>query len=101
MEQLDEFIVNLLKEKGVTGLDPEVEKSLKEEMRTRLNGQINRSAIEQLSEDKAAELVEHLKDPKFTNEDFGKFMQDSGVDLVETTTNALLAFRSLYLGVEE
>ena len=101
MEQLDEFIDNLLKEKGITGLDPEVEKSLKEEMRTRLNGQINRSAIEQLSEDKAAELAEHLKDPNFTNEDFGNFMQDCGVDLIETTTNALLAFRSLYLGVEE
>ena len=57
MEQLDEFVDNLLKEKGITGLDPEVEKTLKEEMRTRLNEQINRSAIEQLSEDKAAELT--------------------------------------------
>lgn len=101
MDKIDEFIEDLLNRKGITDIDPELREALKADMRTRLNDQINRAAIMELSEDKAAELSAHLDDPSFTNEDFGKFMTDSGVDLARVVANTMTLFEKFYLGSEE
>lgn len=101
MQNIDDFIESLLQDKGITDVDPEVEAELKEEMKTRLLDQINRAAIMQLSEEKAAELAELIKDPEFNNEKMTAFMQESGVNLTEVVLDTMLKFRSFYLGTGE
>ena len=101
MEKVDEFIEQLLNEKGITDVEPEIKEELKKEMRTRLIEQIDRAAIMQLSEDKAAELAGKTEDPNFTNENLAQFIQESGVDLTQVAIDTMLEFRNYYLNPED
>ena len=101
MEKVDEFIEQLLNEKGITDVEPEIKEELKKEMRTRLIEQIDRAAIMQLPEDKAAELAGKTEDPNFTNEDLAQFIQESGVDLTQVAIDTMLEFRNYYLNPED
>ncbi len=98
MQNVDEFIENLLSEKGIVNLEPDVKAELKKEMTDRLVDQINKAAIMQLSEDKAASLAKLIEDPDFNNEKMAEFMQNSGVNLTEVTLDTMLKFRNFYLG---
>lgn len=97
MQSVDEFIEQILTEKGITDLDPEIREELKNDMKNRLLDQIDRAAVMQLSEEKAAELAAKVDDPNFTNDDMTKFMQESGVNLAEVALDTMLRFRNLYL----
>ena len=101
MQSIDEFIEQLLIDKGITNQDPEVKKELVEELKTRLLDQIDRAAIMQLSEEKADELTKKLDDPEFTNEKMTEFMKESGVDLTQVTIDTMLRFREYYLDESE
>jgi uncharacterized protein (UPF0261 family) len=101
MQNIDDFIETLLKEKGITDIDPEIQTEVKEEMKGRLLDQINKAAVMELSEEKAAELAEKVNDPNFTNEQMTEFMQNAGVNLVEVAADTMLKFRSFYLGTGE
>lgn len=101
IQSVDEFISQLLVDKGITDLEPEVEADLKAEMKTRLMDQINKAAVMQLSEEKAAELAGMVDNPDFTDEKVTEFMQNSGVNLTEVALDTMLKFRSLYLGTGE
>ncbi len=97
MQNIDDFIESLLVDKGITDVDPEVKAELKEDMKNRLLDQINRAAIMQLSEEKAAELAELVDNPEFTNEKMTEFIQNSGVNLTEVALDTMLKFRGFYL----
>lgn len=101
MQNIDEFIESLLNDKGITNVEPDVREELKADMKAKLMDQINRAAIQSLSEEKAEELAKKIEDPNFTNEDMTKFMQDSGVNLTEVALETMLKFRGFYLGTEE
>ena len=101
MQNIDEFIDALLKEKGITDIEPEVEADLKAEMKGRLLDQIDKAAIMELSEEKAAELATLVDDPDFTNEKMTEFIENSGVNLAEVAASTMLKFRSFYLGTGE
>lgn len=101
MQNIDEFIESLLNDKGITDVEPEIREELKADMKKRLEDQINRAAVEALSEEKAAELAKLIDEPDFTNEKMTQFMQDSGVNLTEVALDTMLRFRSFYLGMEE
>lgn len=98
MKNVDDFIDSLLVEKGITDVEPDIKKQLKDDMKKRLLDQINKAAIMKLSEDKAAELAELVDDPKFTNEKMTEFIQKSGVNLTEVALDTMLKFRNFYLG---
>ena len=70
-------------------------------MASRLIDQINRAAIMELSEEKATELAELIKNPDFTSEQMTKFIQDSGVNLSEVALETMLQFRTFYLGLDQ
>ena len=101
MQNVDSFIDQLLKDKGITDLEPDVLKDLREDLGKRLIDQINKAAVMQLSEEKATELANLVDDPDFTNEKMTEFMQNSGVNLTEVALDTMLKFRSFYLGTEE
>lgn len=98
MQSVDEFIESILNDKGITDVDPEVREELKEDMKKRLLDQIDKAAIMQLSEEKAAELDELSNNPDFTNEKLVEFMKNSGVNLPEVALDTMLKFRGFYLG---
>ncbi len=98
MQSVDDFIESLLKDKGITDLDPEIKEELVADMKQRLMDQINTAAIMQLSEEKVDELNVLLESPDFTAEKMTEFMQNSGVNLTEVTLDTMLKFRSFYLG---
>ncbi len=98
MQSVDDFIESLLKDKGITDLDPEIKEELVADMKQRLMDQINTAAIMQLSEEKVDELNILLESPDFTAEKMTEFMQNSGVNLTEVTLDTMLKFRSFYLG---
>ena len=97
MQNVDEFIEQLLTDKGITDVEPEIRQELVAEMKERLMDQINKAAIMQLSEEKAAELAEKVDDPNFTNEQMTEFMQNSRVNLTEIALDTMLKFRNFYL----
>ena len=101
MQNIDDFIESLLIEKGITDVEPDVREELKNDMKKRLLDQIDKAAIMQLSEEKAAELAQKLDDPDFTNEQMTEFMQNSGVNLAEVALDTMLRFRNFYLGTGE
>lgn len=100
MQNVDDFIEQLITERGITGLEPEVMGELKKDMKERLLEQIDRAAIMQLSDEKADELTQKLEDPNFTNDDMANFMEKSGVDLTQVALETMLQFRNLYLTQE-
>lgn len=100
MQSIDDFVESILKDKGITDIESEVKAGLIEEMKTRLMDQINKAAVMQLSEEKAAELAEKIKDPEFTDEKLTEFMQNSGVNLTQVALDTMLKFRGFYLGTE-
>ena len=97
MQNIDDFIESLLNDKGITDVEPEIKEELKADMKNRLLDQINRAAIMQLSEEKAAELAELVDNPEFTNEKMTEFLQNSGVNLTEVALDTMLKFRGFYL----
>ena len=101
MQNIDEFIESLLNDKGITDIEPEIKDQLKAEMKEKLLDQIDRAAVQSLSEDKAEELAKLVEQPDFTNEKMTEFMQNSGVNLTEVTLDTMLKFRNFYLGTGE
>ena len=101
MQNIDDFIESLLKDKGITDIEPEVKATLKADMKQKLLDQIDRAAVQALPENKAEELAKLVDQPDFDNEKMTKFIQDSGVNLTEVAAETMLKFRSFYLGEEE
>lgn len=98
-QPVDEFIDQMLTDKGITHLDPEVRAAVIAELRDTLVRQIDREALLRLSEEKSAELDKILEEnPDFTPEQIAQFVQDSGVDLTEVAVDTMLKFRNSYLG---
>lgn len=100
MQNVDEFIESLLNDKGIVDLEPEIKKELKADMKKRLLDQIDRAAIQELSEEKAAELAKLVDQPDFDNAKLTKFMEESGVNLAEVALETMLKFRNFYLDKE-
>ena len=97
MENLETFVDQLLDEKQLQ-VDEEVRAELKADMMARLLDQIDKAAVNELSEEQAIELANKLDDPNFTDEEFSKFIANSGVDLERVALETMLQFRLLYLG---
>lgn len=100
MQNVDKFLEQLLIDKGITDLDPDVRSDLINEMRSHLMEQINKAAILYLDEQKATELDSLIKNPDFTEEEMSEFMQKSGVDFTKVTLEVMANFRKNYLGGE-
>jgi hypothetical protein len=98
MENVEQFIDQIIAEKGYTNLEPAVHMQLKSDLVQRLLDQIDTAAIYALPEDKAVELSQKLDDPNFTDQMVTEFMANSGIDLANIALKTMLQFRTLYLG---
>ena len=100
MQKIDEFIEKLLEEKGISIDDPETKAEVKEEMREKLESEVNRACIEALSEEKAKELTTKINEPNFDITKMTEFMQNSGVDMEKIAAETMQRFREFYLNGE-
>lgn len=101
MQNIDEFIEQLLVDKGITDLDLDIKTELKTDMKARLVEQINKAAILELPEEKAIELSKLSEDPNFKNEDAKNFIKNAGINLAEVAQATMQKFRNFYLMVED
>ena len=93
---VEQFIDQLIDEKGYTTLDDEVRAQMKEDLANRLYDQIDRAMANALPEDKAIELGNKLDEGEMSDEELAKFMQDAGVDMQEVVLETMMKFRLLY-----
>lgn len=98
MGNVEQFIDQLITDKGVSGLTDEVRAELRTDLTQRLVDQIDRSVINALPEDKAIELSEKLDDDNFGDEQINEFISNSGVDIQRISLETMVKFRELYLG---
>lgn len=95
---MDAFIEQLINDKKLPLMRPEVKNELKADLLQQLADQIDRAAIEALPEDKAVELSDKMDDPSFGPEQVAEFLVNSGVDLNQVTLDTMIRFRTFYLG---
>ncbi len=98
MENIDNFINQLINDKKVSGLTDEVREVLAEDLKQRLMTQIDRAIIEALPEDKAVELATKLDEEGFGDEQVAEFVQATGLDTQKISLETMLRFRNFYLG---
>lgn len=97
---LEDFVEDLLVEKGLTDLDPDVRFALIAELVDKANQLINRRLFEAMNEDQLKalnQMVEAKPDQAMVD----KFIEENVPNKVQITAQALNEFRSLYLGVTQ
>ena len=99
-DELDKFIRDILNQKQLSGVSPEVEEQLVADLKDRLIDQINRAVIDAMPEDKMDEFNQ-LLDNDADDAQIQQFVANSGVDTRQVTIETMLRFRSLYLGNKE
>lgn len=97
MDNIDQFIDLILKEKGLGDLDADVMAQLKQDLASRLTMLINRRLVEALPEDKLAELERLLSDQPQDQMKIQNYLSSNIPNLSEITINAMQEFKSLYL----
>ncbi|MDR2063710.1 MAG: hypothetical protein LBQ02_02885 [Candidatus Nomurabacteria bacterium] len=98
-DELDNFIDDILKQKGMDKAVDDVYDELHADLKSRLLDQIDRAVVSAMPEDKIDELNDLLdKNPDATDQDIQNIVASSGVDAAQVTAQTLLRFRDLYLG---
>ena len=99
-EVMDLFIEGIMAEKGVDAPTEEIEKSIHDELKTKLLTEIDRSLVGELPDDKLNELYAQAEanggtiDPEL----IADAIEQAGLDTVEITGVTMKRFRNLYLG---
>lgn len=87
----------LLREKGFTDLDEETEGEMIQDLVERMTDFVNRAVLEELPEEKMAELDQMIAEERASDEEVGRLIQESGIDTSVATMEALEKFREIYL----
>ena len=93
MQNLDEFVEQLMSEKGIINADP----VYKEELKEKVLSKIDETALEQLNDSQLAELVQLVEDPTFDSNKMRSFITDAGININNIAMTAMQAFRSQFL----
>ncbi len=100
ISNIDDFIEQILIDKGTSNVEPSAKTEIKEDMKRHLIDQINQSAILMMSDEKVSELADLVDDPNFSSRSLTDFIQSSGVDYPSVARDTMARFRNYYLGVE-
>lgn len=96
MQNIEEFVDQLIKDKGFDEKDPEVLAQIKSDLMDRLENRINALVVSELEEDKL-EAFNTVLDSG-SEEEMVNFVKANVPDLDEKVAGELLAFRNMYLG---
>lgn len=92
---LDEFVVRLLEEKGLSGLDPEVFEQVTTDLRSRVEDRINTKIVSSLPESQLEAFSKILDDG--TEEQVQAFCTEHIPHMDNLVAAELLAFRETYV----
>lgn len=98
MNNIEDFIDKLIADRNLPGVTDDVRVELKADLTQRLMNQIDRAAINALSEEQAIELSNKMDDPNFGPDQISAFLVSSGIDLQQVALETMVKFRSFYLG---
>lgn len=90
------FVSQLIKDKGLTELDPAARADLKRKLMQELNSEIERAYIMAMSDEQLIQMNEML-DTGASDEEIGELFETSGVNYEEVTVKAMQAFRNNFL----
>jgi len=94
-DELSIFAENLLKEKGLDNIDPEIFAQLRQDLRDRLEDRINVAIAGNIPPEKLS-LFEKLLDQS-NEEEIQSFCKRNIYDIEEITASELAEFRKTYL----
>lgn len=98
MENVKQFVEQLLKEKDITNLEPAVHDQLVSDLSNRLIDFINRRLIDAMSEDDVKEFMTLLDQEPVDPTKVQAFMGAHVPDTQQVTMAAMMEFRALYVG---
>lgn len=98
MEQVRQFVEQMLRDKGMPPMDEEVYKQLVDDLQNRLIDFINRRVIGSMSEQDAAGLEHVLDEQPIDPAKVQGYIDAHVPDKQQITLNAMMEFRSQYLG---
>lgn len=90
------FVSQLIKDKGLTELDPAARADLKRKLMQELNSEIERAYIMAMSDEQLIQMNEML-DTGASDEEISELFETSGVNYEEVTVKAMQAFRNNFL----
>lgn len=97
-EMYDEFVTQLIAEKGIADVPNEVMEQLKEDLLTRLNDYFNTRVIAVMNDEQLTGFND-LLDKKPTSEEIQQYVATVIPDQSEFIAGTLLEFRRVYLGL--
>lgn len=97
INQLDQFVDNLIDQQNFTDLSPEVREELRNDLFLRLDDFIAARVIAAFSDEDVAKFEELLKEGK-SQEEIQQFTIDHIPDYQNFLTQAFLEFQDIYLG---
>lgn len=96
-EAMNAFVNELIDEKKLEGLTPEVREGIAADLKERILDQIQRSIIAALPEDKFTELESAVDGDSLTEEQMSKIIEESNLNMDEIVGGTLAKFREIYL----
>ena len=99
--EIDQFINQIIDEKGIKGLTPEARETVVGEMKSALMTQINRAILMELPDEKLDELNSLMDTEGFGDKAMSDFILNSGVNITKIATETMIKFRAFYLGGKE
>ncbi len=97
MQQIDEFVDELLTQKGVNFADPSIREEIKQNTKQRLEDRINEDVLSRLSTEQAEELANLMDDPSFDEQKLFDYVEGAGVDIDASIQETMNNFRNFYL----
>lgn len=95
---INDFLNTMLKDAGMTDLDPEVEAQMMDDLRSRLQERFFATVVKNLSEEQLNELIK-LDSKKASESEIEQFIGKNISNPSEVFAQAMMNFRADYLGV--
>jgi hypothetical protein len=96
-QELRNFVSKIIEEKKLTGVEQHIKDKLIDELTLNLEDQINRALVNQLNDTQLKEF-ESLVESKDTAR-LATYFTDQDIQVKHVVTEAMMKFRTMYLGV--
>lgn len=97
-DPVDQFVGQIIDQKNLAGITPEIKRQVVTELKGRLMDQIDRAMINALNRDQLDKFNALLDDQNTTDQQMQNFFANSGIDSQQVALDTMLKFREFYLG---
>lgn len=97
-DPVDLFIEQIVDQKNLAGVTPEIKQQVVTELKGRLMDQIDRAMIDSLNSEQLDKFNTLLDNQNTTDQQLQDFFATSGIDSQQVALDTMLKFREFYLG---